>query len=75
MRRKLDILSEIRLRCASGCKPKLWKFEWILNWEAADKLSRFFFLPKQNESSMKSTCAKLRLHFGKLFELGNFTIA
>ena len=32
MRRKLDIFSEIRLRCASGCKPKLWKFEWILNW-------------------------------------------
>ena len=32
MRRELDIFSEIRLRCASGCKPKLWKFEWILNW-------------------------------------------
>ena len=41
MRRKLDIFSEIRLRCAPGCYPKLWKFEWILNWREGQIESPF----------------------------------
>ena len=48
MRRNFDIFSEIRLRCAPGCKPWLLKFEWIPNWRDGQIESLFCSQQRMN---------------------------